>query len=566
MGETMNQKIENLLNVAFDATEDELRKSSELDAGYNSADNTWEIIIKYSGSLQNIRDKYRFVYFKELLNYYAIIITDKKTIEQLANEPEVDFIEKSKRMYFELERAKSAACINQISNSQAQTGLSGENVITAVIDSGIDILDRAFRNADGTTRIINIYDQTTGMEYSRDDINAVILEWENGQNPDVPAVDLIGHGTDVALIACGNDGVAYRSDIIAVKLGMSVSGSFPRTTNIMDGVDYVIRKAMQYREPVAVNLSYGNNYGDHRGNTIIENYLNSISGIYKCCICVGSGNEADKPIHCGGKLTDDEIRDIEIAVGTYETGLDIQIWKNYWDEVDFEIINPQGQSVGRIPRNGISRMRSGFTEILTLYGEPAPFNVFQEIYINLIPTEDFITSGVWKIRMIPGSIKSGEFNMWLPASQSINESTGFIYPQANDTYTVPSTTRNVISVGAYDANIGAYAAFSGRGGSPNINLVKPDLVAPGVGIRVRRNRGRGAQTVKSVTGTSYAAPFVTGASALLMQWGIVQGNDPFLYGDKVKAYFIKGAAPMSGAAEYPNVQTGWGMLCVSKSI
>ena len=127
--------------------------------------------------------------------------------------------------------------------------------------------------------------------------------------------------------------------------------------------------------------------------------------------------------------------------------------------------------------------------------------------------------------------------------------------------TIPATARRVITVGAYDLLVDSYADFSGRG-SRMLPYLKPDLVASGVNI-VAPVPGSGYRTV---TGTSFAAPFVSGAAALLMQWGIVNGNDPYLYGEKVKAYLRKGARPLPGYEEYPNEEVGWGRLCLAESI
>ena len=131
------------------------------------------------------------------------------------------------------------------------------------------------------------------------------------------------------------------------------------------------------------------------------------------------------------------------------------------------------------------------------------------------------------------------------------------------TLTIPSTAARAITVGAYDGRRDTYADFSGRGFLRNLNLVKPELTAPGVDV-VTAVPGGGYQ---ARTGTSFAAPFVTGAAALLMEWGMVQGNDPYLYGEKVKAYLIRGARQLGRSAQgYPNPQVGYGALCVRDSL
>ena len=95
-----------------------------------------------------------------------------------------------------------------------------------------------------------------------------------------------------------------------------------------------------------------------------------------------------------------------------------------------------------------------------------------------------------------------------------------------------------------------------------IDTVKPDLVAPGVDIETVSVRGGYTR----VSGTSYATPMVAGAAALLMEWGIVRGNDPYLYGEKLKAYLIKGAKTIPGEEDLPDDRAGWGALCLADSI
>ena len=71
---------------------------------------------------------------------------------------------------------------------------------------------------------------------------------------------------------------------------------------------------------------------------------------------------------------------------------------------------------------------------------------------------------------------------------------------------------------------------------------------------------------EAFTGTSFAVPLVTGAAALLMEWGIVRGNDPYLYGEKLKAFLQRGARGLRGETGYPNDRVGYGSLCVQDSL
>jgi hypothetical protein len=253
---------------------------------------------------------------------------------------------------------------------------------------------------------------------------------------------------------------------------------------------------------------------------------------------------------------------VELAVSEFEFSLNLQIWKNYYDHFDIVIMAPNGTRVGPIPRIlGTQQFPIGQTEVLLYYGDPTPFNPQQEIYIELIPIGRYINSGVWRIELVPQRIVTGDYDMWLPAGGVKNPSTRFLLPSEFTTLTVPSTAEMVVTVGAYNAYTDSYAPFSGRGFTRNLRI-KPELVAPGVNINSCSPGG--GYAVRS--GTSMATPFVTGSAALLMQWGIVNGNDPYLYAEKVKAYLINGARPLRIESIYPNRTLGYGALCLENSL
>ena len=230
------------------------------------------------------------------------------------------------------------------------------------------------------------------------------------------------------------------------------------------------------------------------------------------------------------------------------------------------------------------------TEILTYVGEPAPYSVNQEIYFELRPENTgndnvrYLESGVWEIQIEGDKIVYGRYDLYLPSGVTRGENTRFLTPTPEATFTIPSTAGKVITVGAYNGATDSYASFSGRGfllgeGEKSrmvIQSVKPDIAAPGENITISRrvqnnlpyplSNMSGEYTLENVSGTSFATPIATGSAALLMEWGIINENDPYLYGEKVKAYFINGARQLSGISQYPNSQVGWGALCVKDSM
>lgn len=553
------EKQEDLLDISLGVTEEERRKSLALQVGFSDDGQRVELILRYVGNIQHFTEKYPGTEVSELLGGYGIVVTERQFVDAISAEENVEYVEKPKLLYPDIAVAKSASCITQVQQGLNNPyNLTGAGTIVAVIDSGINLKSQEFMGADGRIRIIDIWDQTTGEILSGDEIEDYI----SGQGQQRIAVDTIGHGNNVARIACGSNGVAPEAEIIVVKMGFSVNSSFPRTTQLMEAVDFCIRKGIAYNKPISINISYGNNYGDHTGTSLLETYINSVISMWKCAICVGSGNEGGTATHTFGQLTEGVEQRIELAVGAYETSINVQIWKDYADDFDVEIITPSGESLGRIGKyNRINRVTTRSTELITYYGTPSPYSIRQEIYIDMIPVNNYIQYGIWIFRIIPGKIVSGRFDMWLPAAASLNPGTGFTLPKETMTITIPSTAQNVITVGAYDARSFNVAPFSGAGYVVRLGPAvtsKPDIAAPGVGIRL--------DEVTQVTGTSFATPFVTGSAALLMEWGIVRGNDAYLYGEKLKAYLIKGAKRSDAYADYPNVYVGWGALCVRDSL
>ncbi len=576
-----NEKLENLLNLSLDASPEERERSEILSVGYNKTFTTWELIVKYNGSLSPL--SYSEIIIEPLLCSYAIVTIPENLIEEFSMQPSITYIEKPKQFYFENRNPLISSCI--FPSSQTGTSLSGKGVIVAILDSGIDYTLLDFRNLDGTTRILSLWDQTisphtnenfsspkgfsTGTEFTEATINsALFAPTKAEQLAIVPSVDLSGHGTAVAQIAVGNGttnsnfkGVAPMSQLLIVKIGTSTPNGFPKTTQLMRGLSYVASYALSRNKPLVINLSFGNTYGSHDGTSLLERYLDNISELGRTSICVGSGNEASSGGHASGQLKNGEITQ-ELSISPYTTNLNIQLWKHYVDSFDLNITTPSGSDFF-VPIDGIKtiRFREATCELLIYVGMPVPYSVRQEIFIDFLPEEAYLPSGIWRFIIVPKTITIGSYDYYLPSSSVRNSSTKFFIPDDNKTLTIPSTSHKVITVGAYDTTYDSYAFFSGRGSIHETPTKKPDLVAPGVNIQVPSS----ATTFSSYQGTSYATPFVSGSCALLLEWGILLENDPYLYGEKLKAYLQKGARELRPFTEFPNAQVGYGALCLQKS-
>lgn len=565
-----NQKLEDQLSLALDTPAQMREKSDNLDTGYAPSENAWELIVKYNGNLDRLTGGIRV---EPLIAGYAIVTIPENLIGAFSRMEEIEFIEKPKKLYPQVTAGLGASCFYPLLQPVSGKALSGQGVYMAILDSGIDYTDPMFRYADGTTKIAWLWDQGkradaekgekppqgffTGVEYSRKMLNANLQK-----NSERLTTDVTGHGTNVAKIAVQG---APESELIVVKLD-TARGKYPSTVSLLRAFTYVAKKAQAENMPVAINLSYGNTYGAHDGSSLLERFIDNITEVGRNVICIGAGNEGASAGHFAGKLSENEIQRISFAMGTYERSFSLQLWKWYADRMDISILSPAGEQYLIRNQNAGGEAQQAVmeqTKLLIFSGRPQPYRKREEVYIDFIPAETYLNTGIWTIEITPRRIVNGELRLYMPSAVVRSENTRFLLPSPAQTLTIPSTAQKVITVGAYNAYVRSYAAFSGRGdaGSDRAENNKPDLAAPGVNIRIGEGEGGAV-----VSGTSYATPFVTAAAALLMEYGIVQGNDPFLYGEKVKAYLHAGARQLPGYDIWPNDQVGWGALCVSESL
>lgn len=514
-----------------------------------------EIIVKYTGDLQGAVAELGGS--TEILSEdFAIVTIPTSQIDALYNLKQTEYLEIPKRLYFMRFSSQQSACIyDDMTFGDSEIQPDGSGTLIGIIDSGIDIYNKDFINADGTTRIYGILDLSTGAEYTREQINESLL----GENR-INFTDTIGHGTAIAGICAGGGGgsryrgIASGAELLIVKLGLSEG--YARSTDIMRGLKYIKDMAEATEKPVAINISYGTNDGPHDGSSLVEGFINEVADSTVCAICIAMGNEGASGHHYSGNFSNGEpVRfNVDTNIGT----MYMNLWKSFLDDAGIILTSPSGEKSGVITES--SRINLDSTTINILFSLPSPYNIDTEVYINF-EGEGEVESGIWSIEFVPYNIVVGEFDIWLPVTEAVGGDTRFLISDAYTSLTLPASAYKAIAVGGFNQLTETALGFSGRGYTRSTNYIKPDIVAPAYKIPAPSLGGG----VDLFTGTSFAAPHVTGVAALMMQWGIVLKNDLFMYGERLKAFLQKGAKRYA-AADYPNEVLGYGRLCFENTM
>lgn len=489
----------------------------------------------------------------------ATIPVDK--IVDLSLDPKIQYIELPKSLYITDAQSNRASCVQ---TAQGAYNLLGEGTIVGFIDTGIDYTHPAFINDDGTTRIEYIYDlDRNGNIYNKEEINKAI----SSKDPlsIVNSTDVVGHGTHVAGIACAGGridpkyyGVAPKSSIVMVKVTRT---RFSLSTLIMRGLKFLIDKSKELGMPLVVNISLSTNDGAHNGSSLLEQYIQTVSTLEKITIVIAGGNEGEAAHHIGG-IINEENR-INFNVASDEQMVSINLYKSVLPQLSLELISPEGKSSGVL--NVVEGFNSGVigTTMYSIYNTgPKPFDISGEIGIVLLGLSNFVSGGQWTIILRRINDYKGNFDMWLPISEGLNITTKFLNPTIYNTLGIPATVRNVISVGSYNYTTNTISPFSGRGRIYTGGEIKPDVVAPGENIESSiPNRSFAPKS-----GTSMATPNVTGICALMMEWGTVKKNDPYLYGERLRYYLLLGAKRGRRDVIYPDPSWGYGEVCAYNSL
>lgn len=556
--------IENKLGLLENVPKEILSKLN-ISNSYFTNENLTEIEVVII-SVDNVDNLRQFVdnlggkYLNLGYNYGIVNINVSKLIA-LASNPKILYIELPKNLYTADSQSNRASCVTQVTK---ENGLDGSGVIIGFLDTGIDYTHPAFRNNDGTTRIEYIYDLSLNDAiYTKDQINEALKQ----SNPFsiVPSRDDAGHGTHVAGIACAGGaidskyyGVAPNSSIIMVKVART---QFALSTEIMKGIRFLIDKSNELNRPLIINMSLSTNDGAHNGTSLLEQYISTVANVERVSIVVAAGNEGDAGHHVDSVIGD--VNEIYFNIASDESVVVVNLYKSVLPGLSLEINCPCGFSSGIIDLTEGTRTGTiGSSRYQVYVTGPKPFDISGEVGIIFTGLNEFVSSGQWKITLRKTNEYSGNFNMWLPISEGLNTKTKFLNPTIYNTLGIPATVNDVISVGSYNYQLDRISSFSGIGKRIEGQYVKPDIVAPGEGIYSSiPNR-----SFDRKSGTSMATPHVSGIAALLSQWGIVKGNDPYLYGERLKYFLVLGAKKGRQDVIYPDPQWGYGEVCLLNSL
>ena len=488
--------------------------------------------------------------------------------------------------------------------NQPLLNVRGQGVLIGFLDTGIDYLREDFKASGGRTRIAAVWDQTIqsvnyeedtgeaagteqydreqvqgmvqyGTVYTREDINAALAAEREGQNPYdiVPSRDENGHGTFLAGVAAASEtadyiGAAPEAEILMVKL--KPAKKYLRDfyllperveayseTDMMMGVRFLQQYAIREKKPLVICVGLGTASGSRTGALPFADLLNTLARQVNTVVVTCTGNEANNRTHTSGlAVSDTEPSEIEITVGADERGFVMEIWAESLDILSVAITSPSGERISRIPARidtgGVYNFLLERSQVAVDYRVVESASGYEVIFMRFINP----AQGIWKIHVYSLTNIVGRYNAWLPLKQFLSGDTYFLNSNPSTTLTEPGAAERVISVGAYNHITDASYAASGRGYTAT-GLVKPDFVAPGVDVY--GVRAGGGYTTR--TGTSVAAAHAAGAAALLLTWGVTDGNLPYMGTNEVKSVLIRGAKRENNTM-YPNNIYGYGKMDV----
>ncbi|WP_288221174.1 S8 family peptidase [uncultured Clostridium sp.] len=465
--------------------------------------------------------------------------------------------------------------------------LSGEGTVVTIIGTGIDYLSNVFIDENGKSRIEFIWDQTIpsngkkqeievpyGSVYTNEMINNALDSFKNGGNPYeiVPSKDLDGHGTGLAAIVGGEDkkinftGIANKCKFIVIKLREAeqfkieygIDIPIYNLPTVYIALKFIYDYKLIYNKPIVVLFPLGTNSGNHKGNGVLEEFIESIAISIGIVIVSGTGNEGANGGHASGIINEvGGKKVIQLDVDEKQKFLSVEIWVDLPNFMTLEVISPSGESTGLIPSlknySSIYKYVLEDTKIEIMYFIPeitSGDELIRVVFYDLIP-------GIWQFRLTGDLIMDGTFDAWLPQKGITLGNTRFSPFDPYNTITNPANSRYLITVAAYNERNNNIVNFSGVASLTDY-IDRVDVAAAGVNVLTIAPNNK----IAIVSGTAVSAAIVAGVCALLFEWGIVKGNNPYLFGQTLKSYLDRGTYERKGDI-YPNPQWGYGILDIA---
>lgn len=433
---------------------------------------------------------------------------------------------------------------------QLQAGSpDGSGVIIGIVDYMCDFNHNDFRNEDGTSRVLFLWDQAGGPDekspegygYGREFNKADLDRALKDRFP----IDYLkyyleagSHGTHVMGIAAGNGraigryaGVAPEADIIFVDADINdiswrgsgvLDSSFGDSVKLCEAVNYIFDRATKLNRPAVVNISLGTNGGPHDGTSLVEQYFDQLLGSNNRAIVIAAGNSYEDRIHTCGKIEQDQPVKLEWEIGQNDvTDNELEIWYSGKDELEVELITPSKKSLGRVPLGkSIGGSFEGKEVLLVAHRKNDPNN--HENHIDIFLSGNF-GFGKWDVILHPVNITNGTFYAWIERDDWGQSSFSSNTSKPCHTIGSISTGKLPVVVGSYDPRDPdrKTSSFSSAGPTRD-DREKPEVSAPGHRIWSARSR---SQSIIEMSGTSMAAPAVTGTIALLMQAAKNEGKE-----------------------------------------
>lgn len=522
-----------------------------------------------------VKDKPYIHMGTEFANQYIVGYVNQVYLSQILKDLGSDFLSIIPRLLSPTDSVSNdVSGVTQVLN-QPFLNLSGKGVIIGIVDTGIDYTKDAFKFDDGTTKILNIWDQTVdgdrpddlyfGSTYDSKQINMAIAS--DDPHSVIPTIDEDGHGTFLASVAASNEkgeyiGAATNANLVVVKLRKARQYYIDRffvlkdnpnifeSTDFMLGMKYILDISEELNMPVVMCIGLGSNAGVHDGSDKIEEYISFVSQRVGFAFVTAVGNEANAKHYTQGKIQSTRSVD-QISINVGEQGasfLSFVLGPGY-DKVSVGVTSPSGEVVSRVAFvSGLD-----ITKKLVLENTTISIYYYRDINYDIILSFENATKGIWNIVLYGDYIVNGEYSAYLPITGQVSPSVEFLKPIPEYTVVVPSTALRAIKCGAYNST-NQSLLVSSSWGPTRLLRPAPDFVAPGVAVKGIYPSGYG-----TMTGTSVAAAQVSGITALLFEWGIVNNNNPAMDSDLIRSFLISGCTRENNLT-YPNNQWGYGKV------